>query len=472
MLLEGQRTPRKGVPSPTMCRQRAPLIPGSGRTSLATDPHRISVLETKDRATGIDECRRSTIPNDVSTKNPDPKSRTASRAGALVGFASLLLCFAACDESAADAPTCAELAPDCAATQQVCVEADAGPVCEFCPDGSFIGQSGACEEIGGQAISHAFPAFEVEPGEEIKDLCQSWTLNNAEELWVSAVEMRQNYGSHHSIWTFVPDDVFDGPDGVWVCDDRGASIVAAVVAGGNLYNQSTQAEHETQRFADDAAIRIPPYSRVVGEMHLLNATTEILSGNMNLTLYAQEKEEVGTPLVPVELTFDEVFVPAESESRMVAECEIADSFAEVDAPVDFTVYHVMPHAHERGRRLFIEVVGGPMDGTSILNDVHYATYEPRGYNFQEPLRIEGATALRYGCEFDNPDPWDYVWGFKEEMCQFSMFVDSPLALTGSVSELEDVGMADGMQTREGRNCRVVSALWNHDKPGGPGPAKE
>ena len=398
-------------------------------------------------------------------------SRPWKAARAWVGTAGLWSLLA-CGDAGSDAPTCEELAAECAQTQQVCVEGPQGAVCEFCPDGEFIGRSGACEAIGGRAISHAFPSYDVEPGEEVKDLCQSWTLNNEEELWISAVEMRQNYGSHHSIWTFVPDDVFDGEDGVWVCDDRGASIVAAVVAGGNLYNQSTQAEHETQRFANGAAIRIPPYSRIVGEMHLLNTTGEKLTGNMNLTLYAQEKSDVRTPLIPTELTFDEVFVPAESESRMVAECDLSSSFQEVGLPVDFTVYHVMPHSHERGRRLFIEVVGGPMDGMSILNDVHYATFEPRGYNFQEPLEVKGATAIRYGCEFDNPDPWDYVWGFKEEMCQFSMFVDAPLAFTAAINELEDVGVVDGMRTHEGRNCRVVSALWNHDKPGGPGPDAE
>lgn len=386
----------------------------------------------------------------------------------------LLCCLAAVpactDDADADAtPDCTELAPTCAETQQVCVESPDGATCEFCPDGEFLGTSNECEAIEGEPLSHAFESFDVAAGEEIKDLCQSWTLDNPEELWVSAVEMRQDYASHHSIWTFVPDDEFEGDDGVWWCDARNYSIVAAAVAGGNLYNQSTQAEHETQRFADDAAIRIPPYSRVIGEIHLLNTTGEPLSGNLNLTLYTRTRDEVSTPLTPVEMTFDEVFVPAMSESRMVTECDLSDAFAEVGEPVDFTVYHVMPHSHERGRRLFIEVVGGPMDGTKILDDVHYATFEPRGYNFQEPLKITGATGLRYGCEFENTDPWDYVWGFKEEMCQFSMFVDSPLAWTMAIDELEDVGEEDGMLTHRGRNCRVVTALWNHDKPGGPGP---
>jgi len=58
------------------------------------------------------------------------------------------------------------------------------------------------------------------PGEEVLGLCQSWTLNNPEELWVNAVELGQDVASHHSNWTFVPDNLYKGEDGVWPCDER------------------------------------------------------------------------------------------------------------------------------------------------------------------------------------------------------------------------------------------------------------
>ncbi len=65
-----------------------------------------------------------------------------------------------------------------------------------------------CETLEGQALTHDFDMFTTQPGEEVLSLCQSWTLNNAEEIWVNAVELSQDVASHHSNWTYVPDNLF------------------------------------------------------------------------------------------------------------------------------------------------------------------------------------------------------------------------------------------------------------------------
>src|SRR5262249_7943066 len=140
----------------------------------------------------------------------------------------------------------------------------AGEHCVSCADASFANKSGACEAIAGTALTHDFAMFSTESGQEILGLCQSWTLNNAEEIWVNTVELRQDVAEHHSNWTFVPDNMYEGPDGVWNCDDRKYSQLSAAVAGGVLYAQSTQAPHEVQHFATGSAVRIPPYSRIIG----------------------------------------------------------------------------------------------------------------------------------------------------------------------------------------------------------------
>src|SRR5688572_25439216 len=68
--------------------------------------------------------------------------------------------------------------------------------------------------------THTFPAIELEAGGEVQSLCQSWTLNNAEPLFVTSVVMDAGEGWHHSNWMFVSEDEFEGPDGTWPCSDR------------------------------------------------------------------------------------------------------------------------------------------------------------------------------------------------------------------------------------------------------------
>ena len=86
------------------------------------------------------------------------------------------------------------------------------------------------------------------------------------------MELEQSEASHHSNWTFVPDDQFTGPDGSWKCKDRGYSQLTAALQGGVLYAQSTQATREVQKFPDGVVVRIPPRSRIISDVHVLNTT--------------------------------------------------------------------------------------------------------------------------------------------------------------------------------------------------------
>jgi len=182
------------------------------------------------------------------------------------------------DEAPAAPPPltgCAALLSTCLADQKSCVEDAAGDArCEACAVGQYAADSGQCEAIGGSPLAHDFETFTVEPGVEIEGLCQSWTLGNATEIWVNAVELEQDVASHHSNWTFVPSDQFEGPDGIWSCAARGYNQVTAALSGGVIYAQSTQAPREVQKFPAGVAVRIPPYSRIIGDVHLLNTGDE------------------------------------------------------------------------------------------------------------------------------------------------------------------------------------------------------
>ena len=142
-------------------------------------------------------------------------------------------------------------------------------------------------------LENDFGVTAIAPGAEVLDYCQSWTLHNPTELWVTRVEMTNGGGYHHSNWFFVPDNTYDDtPDGSWDCGNGGFDELTAAILGGVLYAQYTQSMSDVQQFPSGAAVRIPPYSRVIGSTHLLNTGDFDLMSDLGLNITTMPEDQV------------------------------------------------------------------------------------------------------------------------------------------------------------------------------------
>lgn len=378
----------------------------------------------------------------------------------------LLGCAQNPDEQARAPSPCDALIDTCLVDQKTCVADAQGPRCEVCAPGSYASKNGQCNEIGGTATSHDFEEFTVEAGEEISGLCQSWTLNNAEELWVNAVELEQNAASHHSNWTYVPADQFSGPDGVWPCKDRNYSQLNAALYGGVLYAQSTQAPKEVQKFPDGAAIRIMPYARVISDIHLLNPKAEAVTGHVKLSIYSIPKEQVAVKLVPFHMVYSGLDIPAMASSRFTGDCELKSLFpADI---LNLKVYYILPHTHAMATRFFLEAVGGSIDKTSLI-DIEGFNGEARGRLYDPPVDLSPATGLRFACEYNNTRSVNVNYGIgDQEMCEFLGFAEGNSAFESVISTAAEVG-AEGSRRLFSGPCNTTVFPWTHDKAGGPPP---
>jgi len=379
----------------------------------------------------------------------------------VVALSLLPLIAVGCGEDEAASPTvgCLEKMAECRVFQRGCEERPEGAVCVACGTGRYADAGGECLPIEGEPLQHEWAEFTVEPGEEILDRCQSWTLNNEEPIWVHAVELEQNESSHHSNWTFVPDQYFDGPDGVWPCDERDYHQTTAALYGGVLYAQSTQTGHEVQRFPDGYAVRMPAHARVIGDVHLLNVTPEPVTGRAVVTIYGVDERDVSVNLAPMHMTYHELDIPPRSRSRFHAACDYATQFADNGVSrFDVTLVWLLPHTHALGRRFFLRVVGGELDGQSLL-DVGGTLGEAMGRTFDPPLPLTGATGLEFGCEFDNPRDETVHWGFgDQEMCEFLGFADSSALFETHIREVNPEGEVDGMPSFTGP-CDSLVVPW-------------
>jgi len=366
---------------------------------------------------------------------------------------------ASCAPGAAPACGAPEIA-GCVVNQEACSMETGVASCSPCAPGTRVSSStGLCQPLIGTPMRHEFPENSTMPGEEISGLCRSWTLGNDEELWVTAVELEQDELSHHSNWMFAPEARFDGPDGTWPCRDREYDQLSAAVAGGVLYAQSTQATHEIQAFVPGAAIRIPPRSRILSDIHVLNTTSAPARGNVTLTIYTVPRSEVTAALTPFHLEYHALDIPARGRVRYVAECPIASEIERtLGVPYTLRLHYSLPHTHALGTRVFFEAVGGAHDGESLL-DVSGYNGEARGLIHDPPIDLSDVEALRFGCEFENPRSENVGYGIgDQEMCEMLGFIESPVAFESRVSERVELGEEDGMPVAGGP-CSTLVIPW-------------
>lgn len=319
--------------------------------------------------------------------------------------------------------------------------------------GGCAGDEARMESEAPEPMVLQFPLVDVAAGQEISSQCQSITLNNDEPVHVNAVRMQAGPGWHHSNWFFVPDRFYPGPDGTWTCRDRNFDTLEAGLAGGVLFAQSTRAVAEVQAFQPGAAVVIPPHSRILGEIHLLNPSDSAYSTGIELELDPIPAGDVTTELLPATLVYFDLDMPAHQRSRFSGTCDFAEHYG---GPLDFGVHYVLPHYHGLGQGFRLEAVGGDKDG-QVIYEKTSAIGEPLGGTLDPPFDLSGATGLRFSCTFDNITDAPVGWGIgDQEMCVMLAFVDSTWKWAGGVQDSTAlIGTDGGINEYEGP-CRMLS----------------
>jgi hypothetical protein len=350
---------------------------------------------------------------------------------------------------------CGAMAAACLDNQQGCSMTATGPSCGACAAGTFATTGGACDPIPGTAITHDFPMQTIGEGGELLGLCRSWTLENDAELWVGAVELTQDESSHHSNWTYVPDTDFMGADGIWSCSDRGFDFYGGAAAGGVLFAQSTQSTHEVQKFPSGAAVRIPPHSRIISDIHLLNASSAPVTGHAHLSIYTFPVAEITTKLTVFHMEYDAIDIAPHSSVRYSADCGVASAVsAATGQPFAPKVYYALPHTHTLATAFSFKLMGGPNDGQKLL-DIGSYNGEAHGRAFDPPIDAAGADGFSLACQYTNPRDASVHWGAgDQEMCEGFGWSDAPVFFQSRVSSQTAAG-SDGDVALVGGPCDTV-----------------
>jgi hypothetical protein len=368
---------------------------------------------------------------------------------------------------------CIQSVQACGEKQQGCaVNATTGEEeCQPCQDTEMPDAEGICEPIAGTMHAYDFGELTLEGGGEYNGVCQSWILNNSEELWVNAVEFSSQGFYHHSNWFFIPEGTHDYKDGNWYdCYNEGFEEITTALKGGVLFAQSTQVNREVQRFGEGVALRIPPYARIIAATHLLNYTPDEVTTSLTLRLYTLATDKVKVKLTPFRLSYFPLDIPPKATSEFAASCDIDAAFQNAGKkPLDMKLHYVLPHYHTLGHNFRIGINGGERDGETLY-ELGTFTADPFGKVFDPPIDLAGAKGLDFSCTFLNPRDEAVGWGIgDQEMCLMLGFAESTIAFDASVQENEVVGPdADGVVQNTG-SCGVAGFPFSQQKPGGTPP---
>lgn len=313
------------------------------------------------------------------------------------------------------------------------------------------------------SLTHDFGEYELGPGEEIASQCVSWTLDNEEALWVSAVTISNGGAFHHSNWFVVPEDLYAGPDGYWRCRDREFNELGSAVAGTVLFAQSTQSQVETQRFLEGAVVKVPPKSTVVAGVHMLNPSFRTIRTQFRMTLELAHPRDVDVLLKPFRLSYYALDIPANGEARYTAECDLESLSHAVTGggPLDLDLFWLLPHYHYRGNYFRAEIMGGPRDG-ELLHEIREFNAEANGKSFSSPVSLSGAKGIRMTCGFNNPTDEEIGWGIGDwEMCVTLGLARTDVLMDAWVDEDThgDDGVLDGIERRSG-TCEGIAVPPN------------
>ncbi|HUS30703.1 MAG TPA: hypothetical protein VMZ53_19470 [Kofleriaceae bacterium] len=306
---------------------------------------------------------------------------------------------------------------------------------------------------------YKFGPFSVPPGSEDTSKCVQITLHNADYLYVNTVELTTGPGFHHSNWFFVPEHVFAGDDGVFTCDDRSFNQATAGILGGVFFAQSTQSEHDVQQFPAGTVIEVPPHSKLVSTIHLLNTGEDPLELTPHIDVTPILKADVVTKLMSVVFEYHPIGIPAQKQSRVTVECEIGDKHqALLGRAPDFNMYYALAHYHKWGTRQTMEAVRPDGSATTIYSTGN-SVGDSLGAMLDPTFSMSGYTKLRLSCDYLNNTDHTlyYANSGSGEMCVFLGFSDSTYIWSGGSLDEDPMPGTDinGVMSFQ-RSCQVFA----------------
>ena len=231
------------------------------------------------------------------------------------------------------------------------------------------------------------------------------------------------------------------------CEERGFQEASGAIFGEVVFAQSTQAYVEKQEFPENTVIKIPPNSKIIGGLHLLNVSASDMETGVRMGFELVHPRDVETIVTPWRMDISALRIPAGEERRFKVDCNLSAQYElKADEPMEPVIYWILPHYHAFGNYFRVDLLRP--EGAETILELSGFNAEANGVTFPTPIDMTGATGMRMVCGYHNPTDQVVTYGLEgdDEMCTLLAFTDAKLRLNTQGWDIESVDQSEGMET--------------------------
>ncbi|MDI1447674.1 hypothetical protein [Polyangium sp. 6x1] len=271
------------------------------------------------------------------------------------------------------------------------------------------------------------PPRTLGPGEEVA-FCLAWPIPEITNTIVHGGRLYTTPGLHHSNMVAKPIAADLGPNPYPECHPGADDPFSNVGAGipDVLFANSTQVVgEETIQFPEGMGYKLDTQREISTSIHFLNTKNEPQRIELAYDFFTMPADELTQEVAPFVMQISDFSIPPHTTESVDTTCTVFGG----------NIVSLMPHTHDLAQAFTVDFMttDGAVrrvyeDGTyDLASDIR--SYDP-------PLDLEGVSAIRHACLFDNTRDVEVHYGLGlNEMCILFGYIYPPVKqFAGLVSE--------------------------------------
>lgn len=260
----------------------------------------------------------------------------------------------------------------------------------------------------GEGYQIKVDAFDVPPQFE-REIFVYKAVGNQEEFFLNKVVMKMRRNSHHFlVGTFkaeTPAGVIPQVDVIRDLRDANGKLVQSTLGQMeyHVFAIASQTPELEYQFPQGVALKIPSQHKMDVNLHYVNKSQNIISGECAINLYKTPPEEVVHEAQTIFFSHESIFLPPGEKTIVIRE---------FDATTPMNIFMLTSHTHKLGERFEIQIKGGARNGELIYASADW--HHPVIKTFDTPVEIREGEGLRMIVTYDNTTDKTVKFGLTSE----------------------------------------------------------
>ncbi|MRG91704.1 hypothetical protein [Polyangium spumosum] len=262
------------------------------------------------------------------------------------------------------------------------------------------------------------PPRTLAPGEEVS-FCLSWPIPEITHRVVHGGRLYTTPGLHHSNMVAKPIEAELGPNPYPDCHPGAEDPFSNIGAGvpDVLFANSTQVVgEETIQFPEGMGYVLDTSREISTSIHFLNTTSAPQRVELAYDFFTMPAAELTEEVAPFVAQIRHFSVPPHTTETVATSCAVFGGH----------IVSLMPHTHDLAQRFTVDLVSADGEARRVYDDGAFdlesdiQTYDP-------PLDLEGVSAIRHACLFNNTRDVEVHYGIGlNEMCVLFGYIYPPV----------------------------------------------